>query len=119
MSKTEDKKVYESIEMNKPAEQQPVAICDDCLQKRHCSKNGCAKQPPTQQALREAAEKVINELWSIIDDIDTYGDMAKSDDAAYRQLIEKRQADRWKTGITTDGYTLNIDAALRGEGEKK
>ena len=56
---------------------------------------------------------IIEQLWDIIDDIDTYGDMAKADDALYRGLVDRRQKDRWKTGITTDGYTLNFpEAAL-------
>ena len=57
-------------------------------------------------------EAIIRQLWAIIDDIDTYGDMAKSDDKAFRAMVERRQKDRWKTGITTDGYTLNIPALL-------
>lgn len=51
---------------------------------------------------------IIEQLWSIIDDIDTYSDFAKVDDIAYRQLVENRQKDRWHTGITTDGYGLII-----------
>lgn len=47
-------------------------------------------------------------LWSIIDDIDYYGDMAKGNDKLFRNLTEKRQSDRWSTGITTDGYTLDL-----------
>ena len=64
-----------------------------------------------KQAL-EALEK----LWDIIDDIDTYGDMAKSDDKLYRSLVERRQRQRFEqTGISTDGYELNGGAitALR------
>ena len=52
--------------------------------------------------------EIIENLWNIIDDIDTYGDMAKADNKLYRSLVERRQKDRWKTGITTDGYTLTI-----------
>lgn len=52
--------------------------------------------------------EIIENLWNIIDDVDTYGDMAKADDKLYRSLVERRQKDRWKTGITTDGYTLTI-----------
>lgn len=52
--------------------------------------------------------KIIEQLWEIIDDIDTYSDMCKVDDVAYRQLVENRQKDRWQTGITTDGYGLFI-----------
>ena len=51
---------------------------------------------------------IIEQLWAIIDDIDTYGDIAKSDDKLYRSMVERRQKERWGTGITTDGYTLNI-----------
>lgn len=72
--------------------------------------------PTNKKIVLESAKKVITELWSIIDDIDTYSDIAKSDDAAYRRLVEKRQADRWKTGITTDGYVLKIDAAIGDKG---
>ena len=67
---------------------------------------------PSQHLLEaERYRAIITALWNIIDDIDTYGDMAKADDAAFRKLVERRQGDRWKTGITTDGYTLNIDVA--------
>ena len=47
-------------------------------------------------------------MWDIIDDIDSYGDMAKADDKLFRSLVERRQKARWETGITTDGYVLNI-----------
>ncbi len=59
---------------------------------------------------------IIEELWGIIDDIDTFSDMAKGNDAVFRELVERRQKHRWDTGIVTDGYTLNIDAAMaKGE----
>lgn len=51
----------------------------------------------------------IEFLWVIIDDIDTYSDMAKGDDKLYRSLVQRRQKHRWETGITTDGYKLDID----------
>lgn len=53
-------------------------------------------------------DKIIEELWKIIDDIDTYSDMAKSDDKLYRSLVEKKQDERWKLPITTDEYGINI-----------
>jgi hypothetical protein len=66
----------------------------------------------------------LEKLWDIIDDIDTYSDMAKADEKLYRSLVERRQSDRFKeTGISTDGYTLDggAIAALRQaiEQEKK
>ena len=54
------------------------------------------------------AVQYVTALWGIIDDIDSYGDMAKSNDSVFRKLTEKRQKDRWNTGITCDGYTLAI-----------
>ena len=33
-------------------------------------------------------------------------DMAKSDDALFRRLVEKKQKERWKLPITTDGYEI-------------
>jgi hypothetical protein len=64
--------------------------------------------PPAQPAPVQKPVAIIEQLWAIIDDIDTYGDMAKNDDKAFRAMVERRQKDRWSTGITTDGYTLNV-----------
>ena len=57
---------------------------------------------------RKELESTIEYLWQIIDDIDTAGDMAKSNDKAYREIVERKQRLRWKTGITTDGYDLDM-----------
>jgi hypothetical protein len=66
-------------------------------------------------AVKQALE-VLERLWGIIDDIDTYGDMAKADEKLYRKLVERRQRQRFEeTGISTDGYELHGGAitALR------
>lgn len=55
-------------------------------------------------------DEIINKLWDIIDDIDTYGDMAKDDDKLYRNLVERKQKERWRLPITCDGYTLEVKA---------
>ena len=68
-----------------------------------CRKSGCERDNVKPEPIT-----IIQQLWDIIDDIDTYSDMAKADDKLYRSLVERRQTDRWKTGITTDGQTLNI-----------
>ena len=52
---------------------------------------------------------LIEKLWGIIDDIDTYSDVAKSNDLLYRQLAESRHRDRWALGINTDGHGLHYD----------
>jgi len=78
----------------------------------------------SKEAMKQALE-ALEKLWDIIDDIDTYGDMAKSDDKLYRSLVERRQRQRFEqTGISTDGYELNGGAitALRqaiAEAEKQ
>jgi|TARA_R110000787_G_scaffold155373_1_gene269117 hypothetical protein len=53
-------------------------------------------------------KEIIEYLWQIIDDIDTASDMAKSNDVAYRNMVEKLQKKRWNTKITTDGYKLDL-----------
>ena len=60
----------------------------------------------------ERLTNLIENLWDIIDDIDSYGDMAKADNVLYRALCERRQKERLLTGITTDGYTLDISNAI-------
>lgn len=39
---------------------------------------------------------VIFQLWKLIDDIDTIGDIAKSDDKLYRRFVEEKQRGRFK-----------------------
>ncbi|MGI9297079.1 MAG: hypothetical protein ACR2QC_04175 [Gammaproteobacteria bacterium] len=48
----------------------------------------------------------VYDLWGIIDDIDTTSDMVKSNDAAFRERVERLQSKRWEIGIHTDGYEL-------------
>jgi hypothetical protein len=55
----------------------------------------------TVTQLLERCKSTINELWAIIDDIDSYGDLAKDDDKLFRKLVERRQLDRWNN---TDAY---------------
>ena len=54
----------------------------------------------------ERLKSYIEKLWQIVDDIDTYGDMAKSNNAMFRSLVENKQKERWELPITTDGYKL-------------
>ena len=53
-------------------------------------------------------KQIIEYLWQIIDDIDTASDQAKGNNEAYLNMVEKLQNKRWKTGITTNGYTLDL-----------
>lgn len=55
---------------------------------------------------RPQAEIDREELWQLLDDIDTVSDMVKSDDAAYRRLVEKIQAKRNAIGYSPDGHGL-------------
>ena len=45
------------------------------------------------------------DLWQIIDDIDTYSDMAKGNDKSFRQAVEKKVRERHKI-LASDGYNL-------------
>jgi len=56
----------------------------------------------------ETLEAIIVDLWEILDDIDSYDDMAKDDDKLYRSLVSTRQTNRFLTEVETDGYRLNI-----------
>ena len=59
--------------------------------------------PQSAATWKARAEK----LWQIIDDIDTYSDMAKSDDKLYRSLVERKQKLRFEI-LTSDGYDLYL-----------
>ena len=53
----------------------------------------------------ERLETIAQGLFAIIDDIDSVDDMAKSDDRAYRAIVNRRQKHRFRYA-TTDGYTV-------------
>ncbi len=44
-------------------------------------------------------------LWGLLDDIDTTSDMAKSNDVAYRNRVERIQKRRFEVS-TSDGYDI-------------
>ncbi len=50
----------------------------------------------------------IEFLWGILDDIDTYSDMFKNDNATYRKFVEAKQKQRWDSEIKCDGYKLDL-----------
>lgn len=52
-------------------------------------------------------KEICEKLWAIIDDIDTYDDMAKSNDKVFRDLVYKAQKKRWQYG-STDGYNVTF-----------
>jgi hypothetical protein len=53
------------------------------------------------------AHKDREELWQIIDDIDTLSDAAKSDDAGYRRSVERMVQKRNAIAESPDGHKLN------------
>jgi hypothetical protein len=57
----------------------------------------------------EAAEmeKVAQFLFGLLDDIDTVSDIAKGDNALYREIVERIQRKRFEVG-STDGYTVTF-----------
>jgi hypothetical protein len=59
----------------------------------------------TDPTSAEAWKKRAEDLWQIIDDIDTYSDVAKGNHELYRNLVYKRQKDRFAI-LTSNGYDL-------------
>lgn len=53
------------------------------------------------------AEKTAQFLWSLLDDIDTVSDIAKSNDKVYRAAVERIQRRRFEVG-STDGYIVTF-----------
>lgn len=46
-------------------------------------------------------------LFALLDDIDTVSDAVKSDDGAYRKMVERIQRRRFEVA-TTDGYSVTF-----------
>jgi hypothetical protein len=54
-------------------------------------------------------KKVSEELWHLLDDIDTADDMCKSDEKRYRATVRNIIKKRWKMNnvlVESDGYKL-------------
>ena len=52
--------------------------------------------------------KVAQHLYSLLDDIDTAGDIAKSDDALYRSIVDRTQSKKDVFVVSCDGYTVHL-----------
>lgn len=62
-----------------------------------------------QAALAQQAsedESIAQYLYKLLDDIDTSGDIAKGDDQAYRQMVERIQGKKSNVVDTCDGYKV-------------
>lgn len=75
---------------------------------------GTVSGPTTEDLTKQEALLNLNKdqlrliavhLWDLLDEIDTISDMVKFDDAYYRKLVEKKQAQRFAIG-NTDGYNV-------------
>jgi hypothetical protein len=62
-------------------------------------------------------EEIATELWRILDNIDTIGDMAKGNDVAFRKMVEKEQKKRLLYMFSPDGYTLKPEVKIVGDGK--
>ena len=81
------------LEVTGPA---PIALPEDMI-------HGLIGESEDYEFLRQT----VIALWSIIDDIDTYSDMAKGDNVLFREWVERKQKERWtKTGVVTDGIDI-------------
>lgn len=62
--------------------------------------------------------KCVQELWNIIDDIDTISDVVKGDKNRYYELVVRKQSQRFHTTpIVADGYALFIPKHLLTENQ--
>lgn len=52
------------------------------------------------------ARRDREELWQILDDIDTYSDVAKADDKLFRGLVENAHPRRFEIAMSPDGQKL-------------
>lgn len=55
----------------------------------------------------ERLQKMVSDLWGLLDDIDTLDDACRSDDKAFRDSTRKVQQRRHKI-LTSDGYKLYL-----------
>ena len=64
---------------------------------------------------------VAQRLYALLDDIDTAGDIAKSDDKLYRGIVERTQAKKRDFVVSCDGYTVTLadDSMLTASKEAK
>ena len=53
-------------------------------------------------------QEIAEFLFALLDDIDTASDVAKSDDARYRQMVEKIQRQRFEVA-STDGHAVTFN----------
>lgn len=58
----------------------------------------------------EEMHAVAQYLYQLLDDIDTAGDMAKSDDKLYRGIVERTQTKKGLVVADCDGYTVTFRA---------
>jgi hypothetical protein len=64
---------------------------------------------PSVESTVKAWNAIALFLWDLLDNIDTASDMAKGDDKAYREAVERIQRRRFEVG-TTDGQTVQFAA---------
>lgn len=56
-------------------------------------------------------QELVRFLYDILDDIDTADDVAKTNDAAYREIVHRLQSKR-HSKITSDGYGLFVKKSV-------
>lgn len=75
---------------------------------KFCVNIKCTKSPvykPDVGVQGDASDAEF--LWGLLDDIDTASDMAKGDDKAYRQIVERIQKRRFEIS-NSDGYAVTF-----------
>lgn len=73
----------------------------------------------SQSQQTEKGEAIAQYLYQLLDDIDTAGDIAKENDKAYREIVERIQSKKSKVVESCDGYTVVFKLPPAPEGDKK
>lgn len=88
-----------------------MTVCDsnrlDVFQKRKLHRAAAAlraRAVPEGKKYHDVAQR----LYALLDDIDTAGDIAKSDDKLYRGIVERTQAKKRDFVVSCDGYTVTL-----------
>lgn len=79
-------------------------LCTHC---KATARESCGLWLMQEAEMAALARDAAQFLWGLLDDIDTASDRAKSDDRAYRQIVERLQRRRFEVG-KTDGYAVTF-----------
>lgn len=94
-------------DMNQPCENIVGISEDDAI---IAAIEGPSDRLISREADAETANRAAQFLFKLLDDIDTADDVARADDAAFREMVRRIQRRRFEVA-ETDGYVVNLRAS--------